>query len=265
MRNYNTSRAVDVYVDVDIDNLNMRLTFLVFISTMTMYVCDTRFVMSKKLQRASQFTFGELNLRQFFFDKWRHFKNISMATETVDVALLVWGMRDAIKEWKSLAWPRKYKSRRNLRVFKKNRFGRTTTTTLMEGEEESEYIEKKNEYLWPQQEKHGVAVTTSPFTGMNDNSFSQEDDEDEEDQEEGGEYTGNPTNDYNGNERDEPPYVEQPQSQAQWQMAAFGAAGGDGGGQDGSECGSDPVHVVHTGGESVSSKKSWFSTLLSKR
>ena len=210
--------------------------------------------MSKKLQRASQFTFGELNLRQFFFDKWRHFKNISMATETVDVALLVWGLRDALNEWKSLAWPRKYKSRRNLRVFKKGLFGRTTST-FMEGEEEEmegEFIENKNAYVWPQQEKYGVAVTSvTPGRKMNPSFEEGEQDEEEEEEEED-------AYDSRNHHALPPPSA---QSQAQWQMAAFGAAG-KGGGQGGSESGSE--QSSQGGPQSTSSKKSWFSSLLSK-
>jgi len=118
-----------------------------------------KFIMSQKLKRASQFTFADLNLRQFFFDKWHHFKNISMATETIDIALLVYSLRDAMNEWKSLAWPRRYRSRRNLRVFKKGFFGQTSTVIEEDEEEDGGgYVDKKNEYMWPQQEYYGNPV-----------------------------------------------------------------------------------------------------------
>lgn len=207
--------------------------------------------MSKKLQRASQFTFGELNLRQYFFDKWRQYKNVSIATDTVDVALLVWGMRDALNEWKSLAWPRKFKSRRNLRVFKKSRFGRTTTTTLMEGEEDGDYVEKKNEYLWPQQEKHGV-VNMNTFTPKEEEDEEEDDEEDENDDDVN----------VNGRHPNGRPLENRAQSQAQWQLAAFGAAVSESVG--GSETGSENSQG-DGGGKSVSSKKSWFSNFMPKK
>ena len=110
--------------------------------------------MSQKLKRASQFTFGELNLRQYFFDKWRRYKNVSIASDTIDVALLVWGLRDAMNEWKSLAWPRRFKSRRNLRVIK-SFFGQSSSFMG----DESDEVSKKNEYVWPQQERFGVLTS----------------------------------------------------------------------------------------------------------
>jgi hypothetical protein len=188
-----------------------------------------RFVMSQKLKRASQFTFGELNLRQYFFDKWRHFKNISVATETIDVALLVWAMRDAMNEWKSLAWPRQYKSRRDLRVFKRGFFGQSPSTLIEnddEGDEEL-YVDKKHEYKWPQQEYFGNPVTPE----VNRHHPNQDDEEDDDIHALGAAGTG--------------------QEQQKWQMAALMDEGSAGAGDE----------------KSTASKRSWFtfSSLRSRR
>jgi hypothetical protein len=205
--------------------------------------------MSQKLKRASQFTFGELNLRQYFFEKWRFFKNIAMATETIDVALLVWGLRDALNEWKSLAWPRRFKSRRNLRELKKGFFRQSSTTLLErdgEEEEEGEFVEKKNEYMWPVQEQYGAPILSPDEIYPHSNEFY-EHEEEEEDCE---------------NYIDEQHQHEQ--QQQQWQMAAFGSAGVSG---SESELGSHQSQPQSQEGDlrSSTSKKSWFSSLLPKR
>ena len=133
--------------------------------------------MSQKLKRASQLTFGELHLRQYFFDKWHSFAKASMATETIDVALLVWSMRDAFNEWKSLAWPRKFKSRRGLRSQKKGLLRLTSSADYSGFDFDDEATEdKKNEYLWPKQD-YGIvstAIDEMPFNEDGDNDEAQE-------------------------------------------------------------------------------------------
>lgn len=188
--------------------------------------------MSQKLKRASQFTFGELNLRQFIFNKWRNFKNMSMATENIDVALLVWSLRDAMNEWKSLAWPRKHKSRRNLRVFKKGIFGQSQSM-MIEGEFDEdigEYVDKKHEYMWPQQDYFGNTITST--TSHNRSPIGHDDGHDLE-------------------------MVGDQQQQDRWQMAALMGEGGD----------QEEEELEEEEKKSTTSKKSWFtfSSLRSRR
>jgi len=77
-----------------------------------------RFHVAKRLQRASKYLLSDLNLREFCFQRWRMYVNAGMAIETMDVALLLWHLRDAFYDWKAITWPKKYNSHGRKVLFK---------------------------------------------------------------------------------------------------------------------------------------------------
>jgi hypothetical protein len=69
---------------------------------------DIRFQVLQKLKHSTKYLFADLHLREYCFRRWQKYLQASYAVQTIDVAMLLWKMRDLFYDWKVATWPRQY-------------------------------------------------------------------------------------------------------------------------------------------------------------